>query len=80
MANLPSTSVSRLPRAKPIPTHKPLTRWEKFAAVKGIQKTKKRRVEWNDAKGEYTPTWGYKNQGKKDKDLSDWIQEVKEDG
>ena len=34
---------------------------------------------WDESKGEYTPSFGYKNQGKKDKDLSDWIQELKPD-
>ncbi len=69
-----------MPRAKPVPVQKASTRWEKFAAAKGIQKVKKRRVEWNEEKSEYTPTWGYKNQGNKDKDLSNWIKEVPETG
>lgn len=45
----------------------------------GIQKVKKKRVAWNEETGEYLPTFGYKNQGKSSKDLSDWIQEVGQD-
>ena len=45
----------------------------------GIQKVKKKRVAWNEETGEYLPTFGYKNQGKSSKDLSDWIQEVGHD-
>lgn len=31
---------------------------------------------YNEERGEYLPTYGYKNQGKKDKDLSNWVVEV----
>lgn len=37
-----------LPREKPIPIQKPLTKWQKFAKEKGIKKTKKPRVTWDD--------------------------------
>lgn len=42
-------------------------------------KVKKKRVEWNEARGDFLPTFGYKNQGRKDKDLTDWIKEVGQD-
>ncbi|KAJ3269163.1 Rhodanese- sulfurtransferase [Terramyces sp. JEL0728] len=75
-ATLPRSMKNQIPRAKPIPKQKPMTRWEKFAAAKGIQKTKKKRVVFDENTGEYRPTFGYKNQGKSGKDLSDWIKEV----
>lgn len=37
-----------LPREKPIPVPKPLTKWQRFAKEKGIKKTKKPRVTWDD--------------------------------
>ncbi|KAJ3000315.1 hypothetical protein HDV02_006122 [Globomyces sp. JEL0801] len=67
---------NQLPRAKPIPKMRPATRWEKFAAAKGIRKVKKKRVVYDEAMGEYRPTYGYKNAGKTTKDLSDWAVEV----
>ncbi len=44
----------------------------------GIQKVSKKRVVWNEERAEYLPTFGYKNQGKSSKDLSEWIHEVPE--
>lgn len=75
-ATLPRSVKNQVPRAKPIPKQKAMTRWEKFAAAKGIKKVKKKRVEFDENTGEYRPTFGYKNQGKSGKDLSDWIKEV----
>jgi regulator of ribosome biosynthesis len=74
-ATLPARP-NTLPRAKPVPRVKSSTRWEKFAATKGIQKKKKVRVAFDDATGEYRPLFGYKNQGKSTADLTDWIKEV----
>lgn len=74
------SSLSRLPRSKSIPKPRLPTRWEKFAKEKGIQKVKKKRVVWNEDRQDFLPTFGYKNQGRSDKDLSEWITEVKEDG
>ncbi|KAI8911524.1 ribosome biogenesis regulatory protein-domain-containing protein, partial [Gorgonomyces haynaldii] len=78
-AKLPD-AVHFLPRMKPVPKQKAQTRWEKFAAAKGIQKRKKVRVQYDENHGEYRPTWGYKNQGSKEKDLSEWIKEVPVNG
>ncbi|MCJ1364262.1 Rhodanese- sulfurtransferase [Acarospora aff. strigata] len=74
-----------LPREKPLPPEKQATKWEKFAAKKGI-KDKKRgegKVVYDEAKGEWVPKWGYKGQNKDGE--GDWIVEVdekkeKEDG
>jgi len=52
---------TQIPRGQPIPKPKPPTRWEKFAAEKGIKKHKKQRMEFDDQKdGELRPRWGYK--------------------
>jgi regulator of ribosome biosynthesis len=59
IAKLPEP-VTPIPREKPIPKPKPPTRWEKFAKEKGIKKTKKSRMVWDDATGEYRPRWGMK--------------------
>ncbi|KAK9719334.1 Rhodanese- sulfurtransferase [Basidiobolus ranarum] len=62
-----------IPREKPLPKGKPLTRWEKFAKAKGIQKTKRSRMVMDEATGEYKPRYGYK--GIND-DQGDWLIEV----
>lgn len=37
-----------LPREKPPPKPKPLTKWQKFANEKGIRKSKKTKATWDD--------------------------------
>jgi len=37
-----------LPREKPLPTPKPLTKWQKFAIEKGIKKTPKPKATWDE--------------------------------
>ena len=39
---------TRLPRAKPVPKAKQLTKWEKYAKEKGITKRKKDKLEWDE--------------------------------
>jgi regulator of ribosome biosynthesis len=78
-AILPKSIKKVLPRQKPVPEQKHQTRWERFAEKKGIQKRKKTRVQYDESRDEYRPTFGYKNQGKTEKDLSDWIKEVDEE-
>ena len=36
-----------LPREKPLPKPKPLTKWQKYAQEKGITKTKKSKLTWD---------------------------------
>ncbi|TPX44793.1 hypothetical protein SeMB42_g04199 [Synchytrium endobioticum] len=74
LAVLP-TPTSRLPRAKPIPKEKPMTRWEKFAAAKGIKKVKKATREFDEATGEWVQKFGYKHGADK---MDDWLVEVPE--
>ncbi|KAJ3413616.1 Rhodanese- sulfurtransferase [Chytridiales sp. JEL 0842] len=63
-----------IPRAKPVPSDKAMTRWEKFAKAKGIQKKSRSRKEYDEAKGEYRPRYGYA--GKDDSVPDDWLMEV----
>ncbi|CAG8525997.1 7898_t:CDS:2 [Ambispora leptoticha] len=69
-AELPDVTTV-LPREKPIPKVKPLTRWEKFAKAKGIQKRKKDKLIYDEEKGEWVPRWGYK--GANDDGANDWL-------
>lgn len=64
-----------LPREKPIPKEKPLTKWQKFAAKKGIKpKAREGKMVYDENTGEWVPKWGYKG---KNKDLDDqWLVEV----
>ncbi|OZJ04519.1 hypothetical protein BZG36_02240 [Bifiguratus adelaidae] len=73
LATLPER-VTTIPREKPLPKPKPPTRWERFAAQKGIQKQKKERMVFDERTGEYVPRWGYGG-GKKNK-TEDWLLEV----
>jgi len=50
-----------LPREKPVPKPKAATKWEQFAKLKGIQKRKKGRMEYDETTGQYLPRWGYKS-------------------
>jgi regulator of ribosome biosynthesis len=50
----------KLPRAYPAPPPKEETRWEKFAKEKGIKKTKREKVVWDEQHGEWRRSWGYK--------------------
>jgi len=67
-----------LPREKPLPAPKAATKWEKFAAKKGI-KDKKRgegKLVFDEEKGEWMPKWGYKGRNKEGE--AEWIVEVDE--
>ena len=39
---------TRIPREKPIPKPKPLTKWQRYAKEKGIQKRKKAKLIWDE--------------------------------
>lgn len=49
-----------LPRMKPVPTPRPLTKWQKFAQEKGIQKKKKPKLSWDDQLQKWVPLYGFK--------------------
>lgn len=77
-----------LPREKKIPTPKPPTKWEQFAARKGIGKNNKKggvgkdgqlqstegKMVYDEATGEWVPKWGYK--GKNKRGDGEWLVEV----
>lgn len=51
-----------LPREKRLKVVKDMTKWEKFAKEKGIQKKKKRdRMVWDETSQKFLPRYGYKS-------------------
>lgn len=63
-----------LPRSKRVPKPKPLTKWQKFALEKGIQKKKQAKLTWDDQLKQWIPRYGYKRAAaEKEKD---WVLEV----
>ncbi|KAI8964836.1 ribosomal biogenesis regulatory protein [Daldinia sp. FL1419] len=81
-------STTALPREKPLPAAKPPTKWEQFAARKGIKpKTREQRhaksKQYNEETGEWERTWGYDKGGAKKRReegmvQQDWLVEVDE--
>ncbi|KAI4275138.1 MAG: hypothetical protein LQ337_003431 [Flavoplaca oasis] len=66
-----------LPREKPLPAKKDQTKWEKFAAKKGIKDKKKEgKLVFDEETQEWVPKWGYKGRNKDGE--GDWIVEVDE--
>merc|ERR1719370_1596723 len=65
-----------LPREKPAPKPKVMTKWEKYAKEKGIDKKKKKdRLVWDDVVQKWIPQFGYKKaQAEADKN---WMIPVK---
>merc|ERR1719147_4956 len=50
-----------IPREKPMPKPKAMTKWEKYAKDKGIVKKKKKdRLVWDDVVSKWVPQFGYK--------------------
>ena len=58
MVELPKPT-TLMPRFKPLPQPKPLTRWEKFAKDKGIVKRKRSKYAFDDNTGEFKRRYGY---------------------
>jgi hypothetical protein len=66
-----------LPRLLKYDSTKVMTKWEKFAQEKGIQKVKKRsRMIWSEEVKDWVPRWG-RNSAKHIKEDLDVIREVK---
>lgn len=61
--------ITRLPREKPIPKERALTKWEQYAKEKGIQKKKRDRLVLDEATGEYVPRYGKGSRNALDKDV-----------
>ncbi|XP_026490922.2 ribosome biogenesis regulatory protein homolog [Vanessa tameamea] len=63
-----------LPRSKPVPKPKPLTKWQEFAKAKGITKQKKDKLKWDEQLQKWVPLYGFrKAAAEKEKD---WLIEV----
>jgi regulator of ribosome biosynthesis len=76
LLKLPPTS-SRLPREKPVPQTKPPTKWERFAAKRGIKpktREQRRNAVFDEDAGEWRRKWGYKGMNKKGE--GDWLVEL----
>ncbi|CCK72158.1 ribosome biogenesis protein RRS1 KNAG_0J00750 [Huiozyma naganishii CBS 8797] len=66
---------TELPREKALPKKKELTKWEKFAAKKGIRsKVKTGRKVYDEESGEWVNKWGHEGANKKLD--SQWLVEV----
>ena len=73
LAMLPPIETA-LPRAKPLLKRKPPTKWEQFAAAKGIQKKVPEKKIWDEEKQEWINRWG---RGGKNKQVEEqWAVEV----
>lgn len=69
-----------LPREKPIPKEKPLTKWEKFRLEKGLPDRKKRsRMVYDPISKDWVPRYGSKSI-KKIEEKHNWLMEDKGDG
>ncbi|OLN87943.1 Regulator of ribosome biosynthesis [Colletotrichum chlorophyti] len=76
LLTLPPPSTD-LPREKPVPKPKEPTKWERFAAKRGIKaKTREQRknLVFDEDTQEWRRKWGYKGMNKKGED--DWVHEV----
>ncbi|KAL1497691.1 hypothetical protein ABEB36_008609 [Hypothenemus hampei] len=73
MVKLPPPKTA-LPRMKPVPKPRPLTKWQKFAKEKGIQKKKKPKLSWDDQLKKWVPLYGFKK-AKAEKEKN-WVLEV----
>jgi len=79
-------STHQLPREKPVPKPKPLTRWEAYAKSKGIDKKSSKakggeegkagRLVWDDQVKEWLPKFGYKRA--KAELQKNWMMEIKD--
>jgi regulator of ribosome biosynthesis len=62
LAALPAPT-TRLPREKPLPRPKPLTKWQQFAQQKGIVKRKRSKLVFDEDQKEWRRRFGYKRAG-----------------
>merc|ERR1711962_1575909 len=72
VCHLPAPS-TLLPREKKIPKPKPPTKWETFAASKGIANKKRGRMIFDEESKTWKPRFGYK---RGNDDTKDWCLEV----
>ncbi|KAK8759696.1 hypothetical protein V5799_002672 [Amblyomma americanum] len=65
---------TRIPREKPVPKPKPLTRWAEFAKQKGIKPRKREKLVWDETIKDWRPRYGYKR-AKVEKEKN-WVVEI----
>ncbi|XP_034830528.1 ribosome biogenesis regulatory protein homolog [Maniola hyperantus] len=63
-----------LPRSKPVPKPKPLTKWQEFAKAKGITKKKKDKLQWDEQLQKWVPLYGFRKTAAERQ--KDWLIEV----
>ncbi|KAG8952612.1 Rhodanese- sulfurtransferase [Tulasnella sp. 424] len=73
LAILPQPT-TKLPRAKPLPKPRMLTKWEKFANTKGISHRKRINKVFDEEKQEWVARWGYR--GKNKEKEQQWLHEI----
>ncbi|KAI1118973.1 ribosomal biogenesis regulatory protein [Nemania sp. NC0429] len=79
LLSLPAPSTA-LPREKPLPEAKPPTKWQQFAAKRGIKpKTREQRrmrsQKFNEETGEWEKTWGFNKDGRVDRKQKGMVQQ-----
>lgn len=74
---LPLDELFRLPRQKPVPKAKPLTRWQKFMEERNMKKRKRSKLVWDENAADWLPRWGYKS-AKHAEERANWVHEVKQ--
>lgn len=73
MVQLPKQKFT-LPRAKPVPKPKALTKWQQFAKTKGIQKKKKSKLSWDEQLQKWVPRYGFRRSTAERE--REWVLEV----
>jgi regulator of ribosome biosynthesis len=63
-----------IPREKPAPKGKLMTKWEQYAKDKGISKRTKTKLVWDDLVKDWVPRYGYKRAAAEHE--KDWVLEV----
>jgi len=69
-----TSQYSSLPREKPVPKPRQMTKWEKYALEKGITKKKKNKVEWDEQLQKWIPRFGFRSVEADNE--KDWLIEV----
>lgn len=61
-----------LPRSRPVPKAKAPTKWETYAKLKGIKKTKREKLVWDEGGQQWKPRFGFRGINQN----NDWVIEV----
>jgi len=73
IAKLPAPTFI-LPREKPVPKPRALTKWQTYAKEKGITKRKKTKLVWDEIVNAWVPRFGFKRAAAQHE--KDWVLEV----